>query len=258
MGTLEESIAVSMDRLNHGIIEFLPYILQDFWELGASPEIVISLIKKHKNDYQNIRVLDLGCGKGAVSVKIASGLKCRCLGIDGIRDFIDSAKQKAKEYQVENLCSFKTGDVRTEIETLGQYDVIVLGATGPIFGDYFNALSRISNHLAPGGIIIVDDAYTEDSRGPAAYPGVFHKSELLKQIHDAGMDVADEIVNDDSVNMEDQYNTDMDNINRRCRELIEKFPGEKHLFLEYMDGQKKEYEALSSEVTSTVMVIKKK
>ena len=257
METLEESIAVSMDRINHEVIEFLPYILQDFWELGTSADLVAGLIRKHKNNYQNIHVLDLGSGKGAVSVKLASELRCRCLGIDGISGFTDYANQKAKEYHVDDLCTFETGDIRTKIEPLGQYDVIVLGATGPIFGNYFDTLSGLSKHLAADGLIIIDDGYTDDNGG-TSYPWAFHKSELLKQIHDAGMELADEIINDDTEDIEDQYNTELDNINKRCQELVEKYPEKKHIFLEYRDRQKEEYGLLGSEVICSVMVIKKK
>jgi len=84
MKTLEESIVAGMDCQNTAIVPFLPYILQDFWTLGTPPEIVINFIKKHCKNYPNLNVLDLGCGKGAVSVKLAAALKCNCHGIEGI------------------------------------------------------------------------------------------------------------------------------------------------------------------------------
>ena len=112
MKTLEESIAAAMDCAQDTVIvPFLPYILQDFWGLGTPPEIVIDLVQKHCKHCSNLNVLDLGCGKGAVSIKLAEALKCNCFGIDGIPEFIETAKEKAQEYGVESLCRFEVGDV---------------------------------------------------------------------------------------------------------------------------------------------------
>lgn len=54
MKSLEESVATSLDCSGNSLLPYLPYILQDFWEIGASPEVIIDLIRKHK---KNIRPL---------------------------------------------------------------------------------------------------------------------------------------------------------------------------------------------------------
>ncbi len=81
---LAESIARAMDGSDRRIVPFLPYILQDAWEIGTDPEIVSDLVRRHTRDHSRLRVADLGCGKGAVSVRLAGTLGCRCLGIDGL------------------------------------------------------------------------------------------------------------------------------------------------------------------------------
>ena len=112
MKTLEESIAAAMDaQQDTAIIPFLPYILQDFWGLGTPIEIALNLIQKNYKNYSNLKVLDLGCGKWAVSVQLAVALKCNCYGIDGISEFVETAKAKAREYEVDTLCRFEVGDV---------------------------------------------------------------------------------------------------------------------------------------------------
>ena len=82
MRPIEESVVIAMDGKDKHLYPYLPYILQDIWELGASPEIIINLIKMHKSDFENIKILDLGSGKGVVSIKIAKELKCHCFGIE--------------------------------------------------------------------------------------------------------------------------------------------------------------------------------
>jgi len=67
MKTLEESIALAMDCKDTDLIPFLPYILQDFWELGSSAESIVQIILENREAGRDLEVLDLGCGKGAVS-----------------------------------------------------------------------------------------------------------------------------------------------------------------------------------------------
>jgi hypothetical protein len=68
MKTVEESVITAMTGTEEDvdIVKYLPYILQDFWEIGSIPEEIIKIIKKHKTNYAGLNVLDLGSGKGAV------------------------------------------------------------------------------------------------------------------------------------------------------------------------------------------------
>ena len=84
-----------MDGTEIELFPYLSYILQDTWEIGTPPDIIIDLVQKHAKDYSKLKVLDLGCGKGAVSVKLAHKLRCKCYGIDAIKEFIDEANKKA-------------------------------------------------------------------------------------------------------------------------------------------------------------------
>ena len=153
MKSLEESVVTAMDGSDSGLFPFLPYILQDLWEIGASPEVIIELVRKHMNNYFSLSILDLGCGKGAVSIKLAKEFNCTCLGIDAIKEFINEANNKAKEYGVDHLCKFEVGDIRERIKVLTQFNIIILGAIGPVFGDYFKTLSIISKCLKKEGLI---------------------------------------------------------------------------------------------------------
>jgi len=253
--TIEESIITAMDGTDTRLVKYLPYILQDFWEIGTSSEEVIKIIKKYKTDYANLSVLDLGSGKGAVSIKIALELKCKCFGIDAIDDFVVFSNHKAQEYSINNICTFETNDIRTRITTLKKYDIIVLGAIGAIFGDYQATLLQLKPHLNPDGLIIIDDAYTEDNC-TKDYPNILKKSELLKQINNAGMELVKEITINEIPVVTEGYESEFENLQKRCMELTEKHPEDKELFLGYIDTQKKEYGILSNEITPVLLVIK--
>jgi cyclopropane fatty-acyl-phospholipid synthase-like methyltransferase len=257
MQTIEESIAAAMDwRRDTAIVPYLPYILQDFWELGTPPEIVINFIQKHcvgveTRHATSLQVLDLGCGKGAVSVKVATALKCNCYGIDGIPEFVEAAEEKAKEYGVDSLCRFEVGDIRHKIEELDTFDVIILGAIGQVFGDYYTTLTTLSKHLTDDGIIIINDAYIEDTSS-FQRPDILKHRELVKQISQAGMELIDEYTDKAADNAED-----IENLQKRCKELMKIIPDKKSLFENYLQTQIDEYEALENKMIGSVMVVKK-
>lgn len=255
MKTIEESIAAAIDaQQDTAIIPFLPYIFQDFWELGTSPEMVIGLIQKHCKNYSNLHILNLGCGKGAVSVKIAVALNYHCFGIDAIPEFIVTAKEKATEYSMEELCRFEEGDLRVKIKELDKFDIIILGATGPVFGDYYTTLTAISKHLTDKGIVIIEEAYIDDT-SIYQHPAYLLRKDLLKQFKRAGMELVDEIVCNYSEIAD--ISNEMENISKRCNELIAKYPPKVSLFENYIQKQVTENNALENNLSGSTMVLKK-
>ncbi len=253
MKTLEESVAMAMDGSDAAIVPFLPYILQDAWEIGTDPVVVADLLRRQRKDSPQLRVLDLGCGKGAVSVKLAGEFGCRCLGIDALGEFVAEAERKAREFGVERLCRFEQGDMRRRIHELDRFDVIVLGAIGPVFGDYRATLGILAPHLGPGGLIVVDDGWIEDD-SPHVHPPVLKRGEMLRQIGEAGMRIAGEVVfgREKLVEADDQLFRDLE---KRCRELMELHPGQRELFANYIRRQVEENGWLENRITCAVFVM---
>jgi len=253
MKSIEESIATAMDlNKDVAIVPFLPYILQDFWEMGTPSEIVIDLIKQHHKNYSKCNILDLGCGKGAVSVKLASSLKCKCHGIDGIPEFIEISKAKAEEYGVANSCRFEVGDIRKKIKKLDKYDVIILGAIGRVFGNYYKTLKTLSKNLETDGIIIIADAYIEDS-STFQHPDILSYQEILKQISQAEMELIDKAISKQS-NITEEF----EYLEKRCNELKRKHPEKASIFEKYLQSQADEYNILENKVIGSMMVCKGK
>jgi len=253
MKTIEESIATAMYAQDTEVIPFLPYIFQDFWTMGTPPEIVINLVKKYYKNYPNLNILDLGCGKGAVSVKLAAALKCNCFGIDVIPEFIEVSNEKAKEYGVDTLCRFEVGDVRKKIEELDKFDVIILGSTGSIYDDYYTALITLSKHLTDEGIIIIEEVYFDD-RSTFQHSSILTRKDLLKQFGQAGMKLIDEIA--DKYSAYADVTVEIENIMTRCNELKAKYPEKSSLFENYAQYQTLEYDLIENKMTGSVMVLK--
>ena len=257
MKTLEETVTTAMDISEKELLPYLPYILQDFWEIGTDPDTIISLIEEYFNGDKRLKVLDLGCGKGPVSIKIAKKLRYECYGIDAIPDFIDFAIVKAKEYDVSELCRFEIGDIREKIKSLKNFDVIILGAIGQVFGDYYVTLTTLDHCLSDNGIIIIDDGYIEDGSS-FSHPQMVKKQELLSQINTAGMKLINEVIAKEDDKIIENYDVEYDYLEKRCRELVAKHPEKADLFLNYIKTQKEEYNNLKLRVIGSTMVIKRK
>ncbi len=253
--TLEESVVRAMDGSDIDLFPYLPYILQDLWEIGTDPSVVIRFIQKNFDSFQNLKVLDLGSGKGAVSVRVAAELKCHCHGVDAIPEFVLFSKQKAIEFVVDHLCLFEVGDIRQSITSLPPYNVIVLGAIGPVLGNHFETLTKLSPCLAPNGLIIADDAYSSEN-SDYRNPNVLTRSAILQQIAAAGMMLIDEeIVESGSFAETDDFILSC--IKKRCLELVEEYPRKATLFLSYIANQERETHALRNNLICSTMAIRK-
>ncbi len=280
--SLEESVVKALDGTDPDIFPYLPYVLQDVWEVGASPEVMVRLAQRHAPWDRELAVLDLGCGKGAAGVALTRMLPCRCHGIDAVDAFIEEARQKALAFGVADRCTFETGDIR---DWVGQYqaesvppdskapggnvsrsktpanpsppefDIIVLGAIGPVLGDYFETLTRLGPLMANDGIVLIDDGYIPDDSA-FTHPLVLSKKEVARQIAKAGMRLVDEeVIGVDDMQMSNEAIHQP--LVRRCRELMEKYPEKKQLFEGYIRKQEEEIDVLENRIVCSTMVVKR-
>lgn len=44
--TVEESVVLAMDGTDASLYPYLPYILQDIWQIGASPDLIIQVLRR--------------------------------------------------------------------------------------------------------------------------------------------------------------------------------------------------------------------
>ena len=253
MKDLKTSIVESLDGgANPELFPFLPYLLQDLTEIGTDPVLVEKMIRTHIGS-KPLKVLDLGCGKGAVSVHLARELNCHVTGIDGLQPFIDSAIELAATNKVTHLCSFRQGDIREEISTCSGFDVIVLGAIGPVFGFIGDTLQAVTPALNPGGYVIIDDGFKEDGALPE-YDRVVSRSEFYGQIAETVFTVVEELILPSgeltNSNLEIQ-----DKIVMRAEELISRYPGKEKIFRAYIQEQEKEIDLMDGKLVVGIWLL---
>jgi len=65
---MESADLAAYFQVDPAILRFVPELLQDLDALGSDPELVVAWLDEAGLRGPRTRVLDLGCGKGAVAV----------------------------------------------------------------------------------------------------------------------------------------------------------------------------------------------
>ena len=220
--------------------------------MGSSAEDILKVVVENTKNHNKLKILDLGCGKGAVLCKLSEELCCECMGIDGVPEFIQYARKIAREKNLSK-CVFIVGDIRKEVTHLNKYDVIILGSIGPVFGNHIETIKKLKPILNFNGVIILDDGYIEDNN-KLNHEFIKTKSEIIKEINDSGMKIKKEYVWNEknySLRHEKEYQL----IEKRCNELIEMHPEKRNIFECYIKKQKEEYNFIENDIICSTMVI---
>jgi len=250
----QELLARSLTAETTELLPFLPYLLQDLWELGSEPGDIVKLIEKHVPGGTESKVLDLACGKGAVSINVAKSLGLNIYGFDLITEFIEYAKEKAKELSVDGLCSFIKADANDVVNTEKNYDCTIFIAAGNILGNPRETLIKLKQTVKPGGYIILVDAFlpdggnSENVKCDCEY--ISHK-QWLSLFEESGLEVIEELLDKG----EYDFDTDNKNINKRVNELILKYPEKRVIFEEYIKSQLNECDDLQDTVVGVTWML---
>ncbi len=254
---IEEKLARSLTAETTGLIPFLPYLLQDLWELGSNPGEITRLLKEHLSALQHTKILDLACGKGAVSIKIANELGVSVYGFDLITEFIDYAGQKAKEYAVESLCHFAVGDINEVVNNESGYDCVIFGAVGNVLGNPQETLEKLMKTIKYNGFIIIDDAYVPDelANNEVKYKNYEYltREQWINLFKKLGLGLVEEAIADDD------YDFDSDNraIAMRADELTVSYPEKQELFDGYVQSQLNESDDLTDNIVGVTWMLQK-
>ncbi|MDR0770940.1 MAG: class I SAM-dependent methyltransferase [Burkholderiales bacterium] len=252
----EEKLACSLTAETTELLPFLPYLLQDLWELGSSPKEMVGLIEKHLPVSQETRILDLACGKGAVSINIAASLNVSVCGVDLMPEFIECANQKAKELKVDSLCRFLCGDANEAVNTERNYDGVIFGGAGNILGSPQETLSKLLKTVKPGGYLLMDEAYLPDGSGSEEIKFKYEyltREQWMRLFEDNGLRLVEELPSTEG------YDFDSDNkaIALRADELIAKHPEKRAIFEGYVRSQLNECEDLENNVAAVTWMLQR-
>lgn len=102
----------------------------------------------------NERLLDIGCGDGKITIKIAGSLpEGSIVGIDNSGEMIELARRKYPEEDFQNV-RFRQIDARNLLFD-GEFDVVFSNAALHWIQNHYPVLQGINRSLKPGGKILL-------------------------------------------------------------------------------------------------------
>lgn len=101
------------------------------------------------------RVLDVGCGKGALLRRLAARQGITGLGIERHADLVAEARRRAQSAQLQGRLAFEVADLASFVPTEPQDLVVCMGASDAL-GRFPAALARLADWLRDGGLLLVD------------------------------------------------------------------------------------------------------
>ena len=253
----QKRLAESLTADSTNIIPYLPYLLQDFWSLASDPEEMSDLLRAHTSFGPNSSLLDLACGKGAVSIHLAKEFGCTAKGIDLILEFIEEAREKAEEYGVADRCTFVVGDVNEAVAVERSFDLTVWGGAGDLLGGYPKTLYGIARTTRPGGYILLDDGYILDKKRHLRF---HHEYLTMAQWERVFAENNLTVVACNKAKQEEDpaaYAEDLGNICMRAGELAKQHPDKRALFNGYVRSQQAEYRDMQDGFVAALWLLKK-
>ncbi|MGD8782187.1 MAG: class I SAM-dependent methyltransferase [Ignavibacteria bacterium] len=252
----ENTVAKSLD-ISKEMTPLLPELLKGMFDLGGDVNNAVELFSV-TNLGSDSKVLDLGCGKGAILIALAEKFGIGGIGIDGMKAFIDEAKRVSIEKNLTDLLKFKYGDIFKAVEIYTDFDLVVFASIGPIFGDYIKTIDGLRKTIREGGYIIFDDGFLNDSKCKkrSGYENCLTDEELINQLTFYNDVIIKEIITpkEETAAVNKRY---MNIIQNNAIELKERLPDKSKIIDEYLKNQIKECEFLNSSFTSATWLIQK-
>jgi 2-polyprenyl-3-methyl-5-hydroxy-6-metoxy-1,4-benzoquinol methylase len=252
----QKSVADSLET-EINLLPYMPYLLQDLWAMGCSADQILGLISNLNLPANSINVLDLGCGKGALSVQIAAKFGFKVTGVDAMPEFLKTAEEKADDYKVTSLCNFIKEDILNYVTGNHDFNIVILAALGGIFGNNKCTIEKLRTQVSPGGYIIIDDGYLKkrNTLNRKGYAYCRNYENTVKEFTFFNDSLISEI---STAEFSKKINTEyLEEIEKRCAELITQHPQMKNDLKNYLDLQREECEILNNEIEGMIWLLQK-
>jgi len=241
------------------LLPFVPELLADLWDLGGWFDVIVDLLRPLGLPAESTRVLDLGCGKGAVSIHVARQLGFRVHGVDFFEPFVDDARSRAAEYGVDDLCTFELADMREAIDRYRDFDVTVYASVGGVLGGLSQRIRRLRQTVRRGGYLVLDDGYLAGPKRPDRDGWGHYASheETVKQLVSGGDELVQEVRIPAAAMraMDQRY---LEAIAWRASDIADRYPELADALAKHVEWQRIEGEAWETWVESAVWLLRKR
>ncbi len=259
MRTPQEMIAYALE-IDQALLPFAPALLADLEELGSDAERIVTILKS-LNLPTSARVIDLGCGKGAVSIKIAQELGLQVLGIDLFAPFIDHCRAQAASAGVADRCHFRCADVlsahEVEVGEVAAGEVAIMGALGDVLGPPDQSVGVVRKYVRPSGYMLISDGYLKDNSTAmiAGFENYKQRAETLSCLTAHGDVLIEEFV--ETPASADEEDEESDLILSRAQSLAQQHPHFAKALLDFAQEQRNENVFLNNNFVSAIWLLRR-
>jgi ubiquinone/menaquinone biosynthesis C-methylase UbiE len=107
----------------------------------------------------NHRVIDVGCGKAELLVRLVDQYGCFGTGIDINEDFLHEATKRVRTSRYPTRIELRKGTAKEMIEATPQYDLSLCVGSSQCFGLYRDAIKALASITRWEGLILVGEGY---------------------------------------------------------------------------------------------------
>jgi SAM-dependent methyltransferase len=206
-------------------------------------------------------VVDLGCGKGALSLVLAAELGYRVTGFDLFEPFLQDAVSSARAAGVDHLCSFEMADIRRRSQDGAAFDVAVFAAVGAgLYGDYSDCIAALRRWTRPGGYIVIGDGFLRQAIPQGdKFPGYGYyecHDEAMRQLTAHGDVMVREIlISPDEI--AEQSVRDLASIRRAVQRLAQAHAPHREQLEQFLASQEMEYTFLNEHTTEAIWLLRR-
>lgn len=250
----ERQIATALET-TPDLLPFLPELLADIWALGSWPTVIAEMLGT-RGLPRSTRVLDLGCGKGAVGIRLARDLGVRVLGVDLFEPFIEDARRRARREGVDERCEFRVADSRDVLKSEDGFDVVVWAALGGALGNIDRCVGQLRSVVRPRGYIVIDDGFlvSDHAITRSGYEHYTSREETHRLLIQHGDELLQEtLIPRSEVEARNHENNRC--IQARAKGLTERFPEHADRLAGYVESQVAECEILESSIAAAVWLL---
>lgn len=250
---LRKLVAQSLDAPPE-LLPWIPQLLEDFSDLAGPAEDLLELMRGLSISAES-RVLDLGCGKGSISMKVADAYQCRVFGVDAMPEFVRSAAQEARRRGLDRFCRFVCADVREFWQEHRSFDFVIYWGVGQYLGSPAEYMSYLRKQLRPGGHVFLDDDFVDDDVSSSA-ADIPTRTQMRAALQSHGDLIVREQVSDsvDSIATEQRYYRC---IEQRAQHLATTRPELSPLLDKFLENQRMAQSALHDGLRYAAWAIRK-
>jgi ubiquinone/menaquinone biosynthesis C-methylase UbiE len=193
-----------------------------------------------------------------VSIHLAKHLGFSTHGVDFFEPFVENARSRAVDHEVQHLCSFELADARDAVRRHQGFDVAVCASIGGVLGDHASCIGQLRRTVRPGGYLVLDDGFLAGTERPDRQDWGHYVpyEETLRQIRAHGDDLVQEtrIPPENMHAMDQRY---LEAIARRASDIADRHPELADALARHVEWQREEGEAWETHVQSAVWLLRR-